>query len=132
QQDGAQIGGGYLGDDVVAVPVHELKAQVESHDTEHADTDDGGPVADGCGDEGRLDEVFTHGEEALGDGLVADRVGQDRGDVGSTLVQERFRGEEVRLLGCEVVRARLEHARTTGGEEDHGDDDDHCTKHRKH
>ena len=56
--------------------------------------------ADGGGDEGRLDQVFAHGEQTLGDGLVADGVGQDGGDIGRPLVQEA--SDEKKLVCCGV------------------------------
>ena len=63
-------------------------ARVQGHDAKHADADDGGTVAHGGRHEGLLDQVFTHGKEPLGNGLVTDGVGQHGGNVGGTLVQE--------------------------------------------
>src|SRR5699024_4989561 len=78
------------------------------------------------------DEVLTHCEEALGDGLVADRVGEHGGDVRGALVHERVGGEEALLLRGDVAAgdALGEHRGPAGQEEDGGDDDDGGSEHR--
>src|SRR5699024_12519061 len=104
---------------------------VQGDNAEHADTNDCGTVADRCGDKGRLDEVLTHGEQALGDGLVTDCIGKYSGNIRGTLIHECIGREEALLLrgyvtGCDTG---FEHARTTGGEEDNRDNDRGCTEH---
>ncbi|EKB47203.1 hypothetical protein B879_04202 [Cecembia lonarensis LW9] len=117
-------------DQVVGVSIERGDACVQGDDPEHADADDRGTVADGRGDERRLDQVLTHGEESLGDRLVADGVGQDGSNVRGTLVHKRFGREEVALLRGEVGGAGFKESRSAGGNEDHRKDDCHGTEHR--
>jgi len=85
--------------------------------------------ADGGGDEGRLDQVFAHGEQMLGDGLVADGVGQDGGDIGRPLVQEGIGREEAGLLRRQVGCALDEDTGPAHSEEDGRNDHDHGAQH---
>ena len=85
-----------------------LHADQQRHQSQHAKADDDRAVADGRGDEGRLDQVLAHGEEALCDGLIADRVGQHRHEEGRALLQDRLGREEVRLLRGHLGQALLQ------------------------
>ncbi|KAG1252608.1 hypothetical protein G6F65_017843 [Rhizopus arrhizus] len=74
--EGRQIGGRHLRDDVVHVAVGGLQPDEQRQQAQHAQADHDGAVADRGGQEGGLDQVFTHGEKALRNGLVADGIGQ--------------------------------------------------------
>ncbi|MNX74194.1 hypothetical protein D3C86_1056240 [compost metagenome] len=116
-------------DEVVHVAVHRRDADIEGDHPQHAHADHRGAIADGRDDEGRLDQVLAHGEEALGDGLVADGVGQDGGDIGRALIEEGVRREEGALLRRQVGGPFGEDRRPAHREEDRRDNDDHGAQH---
>src|SRR5690606_10327255 len=72
--EGRQVGRGHLRDQVVQVAIHRLHTRQQRQQAEHAQADDDRAVAQGGGNEGRLDQVFAHREQPLGDGLVADGI----------------------------------------------------------
>src|SRR5690554_2622548 len=119
-----QVAGDHLRDQVVHVAVERLHAGGQGHQADHAQADDDGAVAHGGGEEGGLDVVLVHREEALGDGLVADGVGQHGHEEGGALVEDGVRGEEVGLLRRQVVEAGDQLGRAAHGEEHRGNDHD--------
>ncbi|KAG1176693.1 hypothetical protein G6F35_016455 [Rhizopus arrhizus] len=124
------IGGRHLRDDVVHVAVGGLQPDEQRQQAQHAQADHDGAVADRGGQEGGLDQVFTHGEKALRNGLVADGIGQHGDEVRRTLLQDRLRGIEVGLVAVQAPHVCLQHVWSAGVEEDQRDDDDRSDDHR--
>ena len=115
--------------DVVDVAIKWGNAQVQGHHTEHANTDNGCAVTNGCGHKRLLNEILTDCKQPLGNGLVTNCVGQHGSNVWRSLLEESLRGEEVTLLGREI-RCPINEDGCSAGNEEHGRNDDrNCSEH---
>ena len=101
-----------------------VDADQKGHQTEHAQADDDRAVPDGRGDEGRLDQVLADREQALGDGLIADRIGEHGDEERRPLLEDRLGREEVRLLLGHPAQAFRQDGAAACAEEHPRNDDD--------
>ena len=118
-------------DQVVGVAFVWRHADQERHQAQHAKADNDRPVADRCGDEGRLDHVLAHGKQPLCDRLVPDRVGENRDKEGRTLLQDCLRREEIGLLFGNPGQAFAQDIGAAEAEE-HPRNDQDCHCHHRH